>query len=87
MTDRRISKKTFIRYAGKITLGCLQFMLIIAFVRAISDSVYAQFLGAILASQTALTMTIFAAAGFADHRKETRAINMIPPAEEPGINQ
>lgn len=86
MSERRLSKKTFIRYAGKATLGCLQIMLIVAFYKAISESDYAQFLGAILASQTALTMTIFASAGFSDHRKETRNINIIPPAEGPGIN-
>lgn len=78
MIERRISKKTFIRYLGKTVAICLQAMLIIAFYKCMTDEKYTTYLPVVLGSQTWLLTTVFAAAGFSDHRKETKNIEIGP---------
>lgn len=74
MKDRRTSKKIFIRYAGMVTLGSLQMMLLISFFLSIVDHRYAQYLSVVIGAQLTLTLTVFGVVWHSDSRKERYGI-------------
>lgn len=78
MTERRQSKKTFIRYAGKTVFIVQEFLVISFSLKILLGYLGPEYINAIMGSQAALMLTIYGMAGWSDHRKEKNTIPLLP---------
>ncbi len=86
MVERRQSKRTFIRYAGKIVFIVQESLIVLFSLKILLGHLGPEYINAIMGSQAALMFTIYGMAGWSDHRKEKNIkIPLIDGDEQPKL--